>query len=143
MPGLFLWILLVQTDDLRLVWQTLSHLPAPRHSVLCLHSFPCLSNPSQQGLFLAAAVAQALLFLCHCSVCPGCLCFKMCCFLEKAHLHPDPLRPGSCFQLLSVEAFLLPQTATPWGQHGFCSHIWSLCLRGALMGSRGSRSTPH
>lgn len=143
LPGLFIWVLLVQTDDLRLVWQTLSHLPAPRHSLLCFHSFPCLSNRASRACFSLLLLHGALLFLCRCSVCPGCLCFKMCRFLEEAHLHPDPPRPGSCFQLLSVEAFLLPQTATLWEQHGFCPPFWSLCLQGALMGTRGSRSTRH
>lgn len=131
MPGLFIWVLLVQTDDLRLLWQTLSHLPAPRHSLFCLHSFSCLSNRVSRACFSLLLLLGALLFLCRCSVCPGCLCFKMCRFLEEAHLHPDPPRPGSCFQLLSVEAFLLPQTAMLWEQHGFCS-AFGVCASKAL-----------
>lgn len=94
MPGLFIWVLLVQTDDLRLLWQTLSHLPAPRHSLFCLHSFPCLSNRASRACFSLLLLHGALLFLCRCSVCPGCLCFKMCRFLEEAHLHPDPPGPA-------------------------------------------------
>lgn len=78
MPGLFIWVLLVQTDDLRLLWQTLSHLPAPRHSLFCLHSFPCLSNRVSRACFSLLLLLGALLFL----------------FLEEAHLHPDPPGPA-------------------------------------------------